>query len=108
MTQVVNGIEEAEFDEDGEQIGLTPFALTLLSTLATAVTVSTYKKDVRDNLGALLVPIVTYMQLTDEQLDMWESDPNKFIAEDEDDSMCFSVRNAAVDLVVCVKYCVLC
>lgn len=99
VENVVNGMDEAEYDDDGEQIGLSPFVAALIEFVCDVVTQSLFKKDVRDGLPLLLRHVMVYMQLTDDQLDSWENDANKFIADDEEDSMTYSVRNACVDLL---------
>ncbi|KAG0350437.1 hypothetical protein BGZ54_003828 [Gamsiella multidivaricata] len=50
-------------------------------------------------LPELVWNTLSYMQMTDEQAETWVSDPNQFIADEEDDSYSFNVRIAAEDLL---------
>lgn len=51
-------------------------------------------------LHELVWIILNYMQMTDDQADTWITDPNQFIADEEDDSYSFNVRIAAEDLLL--------
>ncbi|GJJ78574.1 importin-9 [Entomortierella parvispora] len=51
-------------------------------------------------LPELVWNVLSYMQMTDDQAETWISDPNQFIADEEDDSYSFNVRIAAEDLLL--------
>jgi len=51
-------------------------------------------------LTELVWNVLSYMQMTDDQAETWISDPNQFIADEEDDSYSFNVRIAAEDLLL--------
>ncbi|KAF9279348.1 hypothetical protein BGZ88_012798 [Linnemannia elongata] len=51
-------------------------------------------------LAELVWNTLNYMQMTDDQAETWISDPNQFIADEEDDSYSFNVRIAAEDLLL--------
>ncbi|RIA81823.1 armadillo-type protein [Glomus cerebriforme] len=43
--------------------------------------------------------IISYMQMTEEQAEIWSSDANQFVADDDDETFNYSVRVAAIDLL---------
>ncbi|KAF9583313.1 hypothetical protein BGW38_009768 [Lunasporangiospora selenospora] len=46
----------------------------------------------------LVYNLLSFIQMTDDQAELWDSDPNQFIADEEDESCSFNVRIAAQDL----------
>ncbi|KAG0294306.1 hypothetical protein BGZ98_001817 [Dissophora globulifera] len=43
--------------------------------------------------------ILTFSQMTDDQAESWNSDPNHFIADEDDDSLSFNLRIAAQEVI---------
>jgi hypothetical protein len=91
---VVNG--------DGEVVGLENLLYTEFEFLATVARKKSGKQFfagsssdfVRDISWALL----SYMQITDNQVEDWLEDANQFVHDEEEDTFSFNVRIAAVDL----------
>jgi hypothetical protein len=52
-----------------------------------------------DFLKEMLWVTMSYMQMTEEQVEMWLTDANQFVADEEDDTYTYNVRVAAVDLL---------
>lgn len=50
-------------------------------------------------LDELVWTALSYMQMTDEQAETWNADPNQFIADEDADSFTHHVRNAAQDVL---------
>jgi hypothetical protein len=92
----------AVYDADGDQVGLEPLVVCLLE-LVRAVASSPVKRVrtqlIEPQLGPLVFGVLGYMPMTSSQLQLWEEEPNQFIA-DEDDVYTYSVRNSCADLLV--------
>jgi hypothetical protein len=100
---VVNGDDDdAEYDTDGEQVGVAPLVCALLEFVCEAAGPRAYRKDIREGLPRLLENLLAYMQLPDDTLDAWAADPNRFLADDEDDTMTYTVRSVCADVLVCM------
>jgi len=56
-----------------------------------------------DFLKEMLWVTMSYMQMTEEQVEMWLTDANQFVADEEDDTYTYNVRVAAVDLLTALE-----
>ncbi|KAG0591650.1 hypothetical protein M758_1G229200 [Ceratodon purpureus] len=83
----VQGIEESfsgMADSDGTDQSLESFAIQLFEFLLTAVSSPRFSKIVRKTVGELVYYTVGYMQMTEEQVQTWSSDPNQYVADEDD------------------------
>lgn len=74
-------------DSDGNEQSLESFSVQLLELLLTIVGHPRYSKVTENHLGNLAYHSIGFMQMTSEQVEAWSSDPNEFVA-DEDDVIC--------------------
>ncbi|KAF9431329.1 hypothetical protein BGZ76_000457 [Entomortierella beljakovae] len=110
LSEYVNtsdGTGETFQDSDGETIGFesllfVQFEFIQMASRRRKLTQSAFIGE--DGNSGILAELVwntlNYMQMTDDQADSWISDPNQFIADEEDDSYSFNVRIAAEDLLM--------
>jgi len=54
-------------------------------------------------LKEMLWVTLSYMQMTEEQVETWLTDANQFVADEEDDTYSYNVRVAAVDLLTALE-----
>ncbi|ORZ27537.1 armadillo-type protein [Lobosporangium transversale] len=101
------GVGESFQDSDGETIGFesllfVQFEFIQMACRRRKVTqVAFIGEDGKSGiLPELVWNTLNYMQMTDDQVESWTSDPNQFIADEEDDSYSFNVRIAAEDLLM--------
>ncbi|RUS35306.1 armadillo-type protein [Jimgerdemannia flammicorona] len=93
-------------DSDGEVIGFE----TLLFEQFEFFGLAARKKNTRtlflgpkgdgELLKEVVYMILSYMQMTEEQVETWLTDANQFVADGEDDTYNFNVRIAAEDLLL--------
>lgn len=74
-------------DSDGNEQSLESFSVQILELLLTMVGHPRYNKVIQNHLGDLAYSSICYMQMTNEQEETWSSDPNEFVA-DEDEVLC--------------------
>ncbi|KAG0356145.1 hypothetical protein BG005_004912 [Podila minutissima] len=110
LSEYVNtsdGTGESFQDSDGEIIGFefllfVQFEFIQMACKRRKLTQSAFVGE--DGKSGILHELVwvtlNYMQMTDDQADTWITDPNQFIADEEDDSYSFNVRIAAEDLLL--------
>lgn len=60
----------------------------------------------RNVLGDLIYIIIVYMQITEEQVDSWAADPEKFVQDEDEQSVDYSVRVSAQDVLTMIGQCV--
>ncbi|RUS18224.1 hypothetical protein BC937DRAFT_89014 [Endogone sp. FLAS-F59071] len=93
-------------DSDGEVIGFE----TLLFEQFEFFGLASRKKSTRslflgpkgdgELLREVVYIILSYMQMTEDQVEAWLTDANQFVADEEDDTFSFNVRIAAEDLLL--------
>ncbi|OQS02216.1 importin [Thraustotheca clavata] len=87
--------------DDGAAIGQAATVVQLFEFVRALVQAPTKKTRqlVTSALSPLILHMVSYMQITQTQMDMWGDDPNKYIADEDDESMEYNVRNSGIDLL---------
>ncbi|KAF9083483.1 hypothetical protein BGX23_011399 [Mortierella sp. AD031] len=102
-----DSVGESFQDSDGETIGFesllfVQFEFIQMACRRRKITQAAFIG--QDGNSGILPELVwntlNYMQMTDDQAETWISDPNQFIADEEDDSYSFNVRIAAEDLLL--------
>ncbi|KAG0321166.1 Importin 9 [Linnemannia gamsii] len=93
-------------DSDGDNIGFESLLLVQFEFIQIACRRRKLTQSVfmgRDGHPGILEELVwnalSYMQMTDDQAETWNADPNQFIADEDADSFTHHVRNAAQDVL---------
>ncbi|CAG8445061.1 3579_t:CDS:10 [Funneliformis caledonium] len=92
-------------DSDGDVVGFEYLLFAQFEFIGLSVRKKAAKPLFKDNdgKGSFLKQItwiaVSYMQMTEEQVETWSSDANQFVADDDDETFNYSVRIAAIDLL---------
>ncbi|KAI1299168.1 hypothetical protein EDD11_006488 [Mortierella claussenii] len=94
-------------DSDGETIGFVPLLYVQFDFIQMACRRRRVTQEAfigQDGKSGILHELVwntlSYMQMTDEQAESWNADPNQFIADEEDDSCSYNVRIAAKETLL--------
>ncbi|KAF1785054.1 Cyclic nucleotide-binding-like [Phytophthora cactorum] len=101
---VLNSSEEEEgYDSDGEGalIGRSAMIVAAFEFVRGAIQAPTKKTRqlIVGGLADFVFAMIGYMQITVSQMEAWQEDPNKYVADEDDESLAFNVRNAATDLL---------
>ncbi|RLN52181.1 hypothetical protein BBJ28_00014970 [Nothophytophthora sp. Chile5] len=101
---VLSGSEEEEgYDSDGEGalIGKSAMIVAAFEFVRGALHAPTKKTRqlILAGLPDFVFVMIGYMQITVNQMEVWEEDPNKYVADEDDESLAYNVRNAATDLL---------
>lgn len=101
---VQNAAEEDDgydSDSDGALIGHSAMVVAAVEFLRGTVHAPTKKTRqlVLGGLRDVVFVLIAYMQITAHQMATWEDDANKYVADEDDDSLSYNVRNAATDLL---------
>uniref|UniRef100_K3XAZ2 Importin N-terminal domain-containing protein n=1 Tax=Globisporangium ultimum (strain ATCC 200006 / CBS 805.95 / DAOM BR144) TaxID=431595 RepID=K3XAZ2_GLOUD len=101
---VLNAAEEDDgYDSDGEGalIGHSAMVVAALEFVRGTIHAPTKKTRqlVLAGLPDFVYVMIAYMQITVHQMEVWEDDPNKYVADEDDDSLSYNIRNAAIDLL---------
>lgn len=96
--------EDSGYDSDGEgvQIGKSAMVVAAFEFVRSTVHAPTKKTRqlILSGLSDFVYVMIGYMQITVNQMEVWQDDPNKYVADEDDESLAYNVRNASTDLIV--------
>ncbi|ELR21483.1 Importin beta domain containing protein [Acanthamoeba castellanii str. Neff] len=92
-----DGIEAAQ-DEEGEMRGLEMLIMLLLDFVQCLLSKKAFAQVFATSLPSLCALLISYMQITQNQLETWTDDPNEYVA-DEDDEIRFNARASCTHLL---------
>ncbi|KAF8215831.1 ARM repeat-containing protein [Mycena galopus ATCC 62051] len=96
----LSGAESAPRSSENESIEL-PQLICPIFDFTAAVTRGGKSKGwfENGNLSALIASVFNFLQMTNEDEEMWATNPNAFVAQEEDETQPYSVRVAGFDLL---------
>ncbi|KAJ1618268.1 armadillo-type protein [Pavlovales sp. CCMP2436] len=86
-------------DSDGDELGVEALTLSSLELLATLMEAKPFRPLVRENLGMLFTELVGLLAISEEMAEEWTSDLSAFAEVDQLESLGYSVRVAAAELL---------
>lgn len=100
----INNIEEADnaVDSDGEVLGFENLVFSIFDFIHALTETNKNRAIVKKYCADLLYYVVLYMQITEEQVNLWTADPNQFVEDEDDDTFSYSVRISAQDLLLTI------
>lgn len=87
-------------DSDGEVLGQESLIFSLFEFVSVLTESARSRKMVKQGMSDLIYYILMYIQITDEQVQVWSINPDQFVEDEDDDSFSFSVRLAAQDVLL--------
>lgn len=100
---IVNITEESPFVSNSEGDESEDFTALILQTfefLHTIIETKTFKGAVTNVLTDLIYIIIIYMQMTEEQVQSWLEDPEKFVEDEDDQGIDFTIRSTVLDVLL--------
>ncbi|KAI1295774.1 Importin-9 [Halotydeus destructor] len=95
-----NHLSHCAFDSDGEVLSLENVIYSLFDFVSLIVENPSTRKMVKSNMADLIYYLLIYMQITDEQVQVWSSNPDQFVEDEDDDSYAYSVRLSAQEIIM--------
>ena len=92
--------EEVAVDSDGDSLGLDAYIFALFEFVSVLIEHHKTRKLLKQSMTDVLYYVLIYMQITDEQMEVWSSDAAKFVEDEDDESYSFSVRISGQDLLI--------
>jgi hypothetical protein len=87
-------------DSDGEVLSLDGLILVVFDFICVIVESSKSRKLIKQGIRDLIYYIIQYMQITDEQMQIWSSNPDQFVEDEDEDSFAYSVRISGLDIIL--------
>ncbi|RUS86218.1 hypothetical protein EGW08_006013, partial [Elysia chlorotica] len=99
---VVNNLEEADdpVDSDGDVLGFENLVYTVFEFVHSLIESSKFRPTVKKTVDQIIYFIIIYMQMTEDQIQLWSNNPDQFVEDEDDDSFSYSVRISAQDLLL--------
>eukprot|EP01135_Chromosphaera_perkinsii_P002845 Nk52_evm35s228 gene=Nk52_evmTU35s228 len=96
-----DGDDKNEIDPriSGDFSGLDQLVFSLFEFVTSLVDGAGFKSMVKPSLPELLYQVVSFLQITEEQDELWTSNPAQYINDEEDETLSYNVRIAGDDLL---------
>jgi hypothetical protein len=75
---------------------------TVFFFIETLMSIPKLRLILKRSLDQLMQYLIIYLQMTDDQVSLWLSDPNQFVEDEDEDTMSYSVRISAENLLLCL------
>ncbi|OQR79887.1 importin-9-like [Tropilaelaps mercedesae] len=101
----VNNSEDIEedVDSDGEVYGVQSLVLAIFEFVQALIESAKLQDPVHKGMEDLLYYLIVYMQITNEQIQNWLADPDKFAEEEDEDTFAYGVRILSLDVLQTLK-----
>ncbi|XP_047141336.1 importin-9 isoform X1 [Hydra vulgaris] len=93
-------LSEDPVDEDGEILSFENLVFSIFEFISALVEKPKFKETVEQYLEDILFYTMVYMQITDEQINLWSNDPNQFVEDEDEETFSYSVRISAQYLLL--------
>ncbi|XP_055531651.1 importin-9 isoform X2 [Wyeomyia smithii] len=100
---IVNKTEKTPFTsntEEDENEDFISMILQIFDFLHTIIGIKKYNGAITNVMTDLIYIVILYMQITEEQAQSWNDDPEKYVEEEDEQGVDFSVRNTAHDVLL--------
>lgn len=84
---------------DDELENFTTMILQVFEFIHDIIESGKYKSKLRNVLTDLIYVIIVYMQITEEQVENWTTDPEKFVQDEDEQNVDYSIRVSAQDVL---------
>lgn len=102
ITTVVNNPDyvEDDVDSDGSEMGFGSLVQAIFEFIQALTERKKYKAMIRKVLPDVLFYLITYLSIPEYQMELWNEDPEKYVEDDDEDSMNYTVRTGAMELLM--------
>lgn len=87
-------------EEDDEQTNFQTLIIQILEFINCIVTCKKLRGTIKNVLADLIYITIVYIQLTEEQLEDWQEDPEKFVDDEDDGGVELTVRMCGRDVLL--------
>lgn len=92
--------QETVIDSDGEVLGQEAFIFSLFEFMGVLIESAKTRKLMKAGMTDLIYFLLMFVQVTDEQVQVWSMNPDQFVEDEDEDSFSFSVRLSAQDVLL--------
>ena len=92
QSEAEGGEGEDIVDSEGEVVGFENLVFAIFDYVHALVDNPKLEGAVKAGLTDLMFYVIVFMQMTDEQIEKWTENPDKFVEDEDEDSFTYSVR----------------
>ncbi|KAH8310718.1 hypothetical protein KR044_002749 [Drosophila immigrans] len=98
-----NPLASGTNEEDDEQTNFQTLIIQILEFINCIVTCSKLRGTIKNVLADLIYITIVYIQLSEEQLEDWQEDPEKFVDDEDDGGVELTVRMCGRDVLLAIN-----
>ncbi|XP_065836294.1 importin-9-like [Oscarella lobularis] len=87
-------------DSDGECLNFENFVYGIFDFILAVIEIPKLRSAIKKVIHELIYYVILYQQITEDQAAAWLSDPNQFVEDEDEDTLSYSVRISAEDLLM--------
>ncbi|KAH8313820.1 hypothetical protein KR067_012298 [Drosophila pandora] len=98
-----NPLASGDSEDDDEQTNFQTLIIQILEFINCIVTCSKLRGSIKNVLADLIYITIVYIQLSEEQIEDWEEDPEKFVDDEDDGGVELTVRMCGLDVLLAIN-----
>ncbi|XP_017119100.1 importin-9 [Drosophila elegans] len=98
-----NPLASGDSEEDDEQTNFQTLIIQILEFINCILTCSKLRSCIKNVLADLIYITIVYIQLSEEQLEDWQDDPEKFVDDEDDGGVELTVRMCGRDVLLAIN-----
>ncbi|BFF89262.1 importin-9 [Drosophila madeirensis] len=98
-----NPLPSGDNEDDDEQTNFQTLIIQILEFINCIVTCSKLRGCIKNVLADLIYITIVYIQLSEEQLEDWQEDPEKFVDDEDDGGVELTVRMCGRDVLLAIN-----
>ncbi|GLH02685.1 Importin-9 [Gryllus bimaculatus] len=91
---------DCSVDSDGEVLGIPNLVLSIFEFIHAVVDCPKFSQALENGLSDLFYYLILFMEITEEQVHVWTTNPNQFVEDEDENTFAYSVRISAQDLLL--------
>ncbi|XP_065721362.2 importin-9 [Drosophila suzukii] len=98
-----NPLASGDSEEDDEQTNFQTLIIQILEFINCILTCNKLRGSIKNVLADLIYITIVYIQLSEEQLEDWQDDPEKFVDDEDDGGVELTVRMCGRDVLLAIN-----
>ncbi|KAH8381947.1 hypothetical protein KR009_001132 [Drosophila setifemur] len=98
-----NPLASGDSEDDDEQTNFQTLIIQILEFINCIVTCSKLRGSIKNVLADLIYITIVYIQLSEEQIEDWQDDPEKFVDDEDDGGVELTVRMCGRDVLMAIN-----
>ncbi|KAH8294949.1 hypothetical protein KR018_004577 [Drosophila ironensis] len=98
-----NPLASGDSEDDDEQTNFQSLIIQILEFINCIITCSKLRGSIKNVLADLIYIMIVYIQLSEEQIEDWQEDPEKFVDDEDEGGVELTVRMCGLDVLLAIN-----